>query len=143
MGYSQEEVARRIDTHRTTIGKYENDECEPSIKILSRLIEIYCTDANYILYGKDMKVMNISRVPENCMRDVYMLISEYLIDDYAYNERGCNEQIVFTTTLSVTALFRISPPKKVIHYFTVNNLFIFQTHLKRTCLFIKKIFISR
>lgn len=86
MGYSQEEVARRIDTHRTTIEKYENGECEPSIKVLAKLIEIYCTDANYILYGKDMKVMNVSRVPENCMRDVYMLISEYLIDDYAYNE---------------------------------------------------------
>lgn len=66
--------------------KYENGECEPSIKVLAKLIEIYCTDANYILYGKDMKVMNVSRVPENCMRDVYMLISEYLIDDYAYNE---------------------------------------------------------
>ena len=86
MGYSQEEVARRIDTHRTTIGKYENGECEPSIKVLANLIEIYCTDANYILYGKDMKAMNVSRVPENCMGDVYMLISEYLIDDYAYNE---------------------------------------------------------
>lgn len=46
---------------------------------------------------------------------------------------------VFTTTLSVTALFRISQPKKVIHYCMVNNLFIFQTHLKRTCPFPKKI----
>lgn len=47
---------------------------------------------------------------------------------------------VFTTTLSVTALFRISQPKKVIHYCMVNNLFIFQTHLKRTCPhFLKKV----
>ena len=53
--------------------------------------------------------------------------------------RGCNEQIVFTTTLSVTALFHTSQPKKVIHYCMVNNLFIFQTHLKRTCPFPKKI----
>ena len=48
-------------------------------------------------------------------------------------------KVVFTTTLSVTALFRISKPKKVIHYCMVNNLFIFQTHLKRTCSFLKKI----
>ena len=47
--------------------------------------------------------------------------------------------VIFTTTLSVTALFRISQPKKVIHYCMVNNLFIFQTHLKRTCPFLKKI----
>ena len=50
---------------------------------------------------------------------------------------------VFTTTLSVTALFRISKPKKVIHYRMVNNFFVFQTHLKRTCPYLKKIFISR
>ena len=60
----QEEVARRIDLDRTTIGKYENDACVPSSTTLARLVEIYCTDANYILYGKEMKVMNISRVQE-------------------------------------------------------------------------------
>lgn len=64
LGYSQEEVARRIDLDRTTIGKYENDACVPSSTTLARLVEIYCTDANYILYGKEMKVMNISRVPK-------------------------------------------------------------------------------
>ena len=79
IGYSQEEVARRIDLDRTTI-------CVPSSTTLARLVEIYCTDANYILYGKEMKVMNISRVPKNCMRDIYMLLSEYLIEDYAHNE---------------------------------------------------------
>ena len=86
IGYSQEEVARRIDLDRTTIGKYENDASLPSTDILIKLIEIYCEDANYILYGKEMKVMNISRVPKNCMRDIYMLLSEYLIEDYAHNE---------------------------------------------------------
>lgn len=64
IGYSQEEVARRIDLDRTTIGKYENDACVPSSTTLARLVEIYCTDANYILYGKEMKVMNIARVPK-------------------------------------------------------------------------------
>lgn len=29
--------------------------------------------------------MNIARVPKNCMRDIYMLLSEYLIEDYAHN----------------------------------------------------------
>ena len=61
IGYSQEEVARRIDLDRTTIGKYENDACVPSSTTLARLVEI-------------------------CMRDIYMLLSEYLIEDYAHNE---------------------------------------------------------
>lgn len=37
IGYSQEEVARRIDLDRTTIGKYENDACVPSSTTLARL----------------------------------------------------------------------------------------------------------
>ena len=44
-------------------------------------------------------------------------------------QRGCNEQIVFTTTLSITALFRISQPKKVIHYFICVALF--QAQIKK------------
>ena len=56
---------------------------EPITNILSSL---GVSEENYILYGKEMKVMNISRVPKNCMRDIYMLLSEYLIEDYAHNE---------------------------------------------------------
>ena len=72
IGYSQEEVARRIDLDRTTIGKYENDACVPSSTTLARLVEIYCTDANYILYGKEMKVMNIACTKELYERYLYV-----------------------------------------------------------------------
>lgn len=71
-------MGERLREARNKIG-YSQEE-------VARLVEIYCTDANYILYGKEMKVMNISRVPKNCMRDIYMLLSEYLIEDYAHNE---------------------------------------------------------
>lgn len=86
MGFSQEDVARRIDTHRTTIGKYEKNECDPSINILMKLIEIYSADANYILFGKHMKVIHVEGLPEHCIEEIYLLISRYLLDDYAYKE---------------------------------------------------------
>ena len=57
LDFSQEYVAKRLDLHRTTIGKYENDASLPSTDILIKLIEIYCEDANYILYGKTKKVI--------------------------------------------------------------------------------------
>mgnify|MGYP000526880559 CR=1 FL=1 len=72
IGYSQEEVARRIDLDRTTIGKYENDACVPSSTTLARLVEIYCTDANYILYGKTKKVINVSDVPESIVKKIFL-----------------------------------------------------------------------
>ena len=46
---------------------------------------------------------------------------------FQVQKRARNEQIVFTTTLSVTALFHISKSKKVTHYCMVNNLFNLNT----------------
>lgn len=81
MGFSQEYVARRVNLHRTTIGKYESDECVPSVDILSRLIEIYCEDANYILYGKTRKNINVSDLSEFTIQKIYFLIAKYRFDE--------------------------------------------------------------
>lgn len=67
MGYSQEEVARRIDTHRTTIGKYENGECEPSIKVLAKLIEIYCIYSLWQGYESDECIKSTRELYERCL----------------------------------------------------------------------------
>ena len=73
LDFSQEYVAKRLDLHRTTIGKYES---LPSTDILIKLIEIYCEDANYILYGKTKKVINVSDVPESIVKKIYLLIAK-------------------------------------------------------------------
>ena len=72
---------------------------------------------------------NISQLPIGICLGVSVagILSLFPIKKQAVTNRQ-----IFTTTLSVTALFRISKSKKVIHYCMVNNLFIFQTHLKRT-----------
>lgn len=38
LGFSQEYVAGRVNLHRTTIGKYENDASMPSLDVLIKLI---------------------------------------------------------------------------------------------------------
>lgn len=80
LGFSQDFVARRVDVHRTTIGKYENDECLPSLDILIKLIEIYCEDANYILYGKTRKNINVEELPEYIIQKIYFIISKYFLN---------------------------------------------------------------
>ena len=76
LGLSQEDVAKLIGTHRTTISKYEKDDCEPSIKVLKKLIKLYCVDADYILFGKKAKSINISNLPENVISKLYLLIAK-------------------------------------------------------------------
>lgn len=81
IGFSQEDVAQRLELHRTTIGKYENNECDPSIDVLSKLIEIYCEDANYILYGKTRKSINVFDLPQPVVQKIYFIIAEYNLSE--------------------------------------------------------------
>lgn len=81
LGFSQEFVAKRINIHRTTIGKYESNECLPSVDILMKLIEIYCEDANYILYGKTRKSINVDKLPEHLIQKIYFMTSKYFLSE--------------------------------------------------------------
>ncbi|MFR1688164.1 MAG: helix-turn-helix domain-containing protein [Massilimicrobiota timonensis] len=80
MGFSQEFVANLLNLHRTTIGKYENDECIPSVEILSRLIEIYCEDANYILFGKTRRIINIEYVSKSIEEKLRLIIARHILE---------------------------------------------------------------
>ena len=102
-------------------------------KELENLAHIYSVEEGETITYLDLMRSgirkNISQLPIGICLGVSVagILSLFPIKKQAVTNR------VFTTTLSVTALFRISKPKKVIHYCMVNNLFIFQTHLKRTC----------
>lgn len=76
MNYSQEYVSKVVGIHRTTIGKYENNECLPSLDIIIKLIVLYKEDANYILYGKDKKILNIDNVSKPVLDKIYYILSK-------------------------------------------------------------------
>lgn len=78
MGYSQEEVARRIDTHRTTIGKYENGECEPSIKVYKSLSE---ADRN-LLYRCELYSLWQGYESDECIKSTRELYERCLYVDF-------------------------------------------------------------
>lgn len=76
VGLSQEYVANQIGVHRTTIGKYENDECEPSLEVIKKLIELYNEDANYILFGNERKEINVTQLSDTLLNKIYFIISK-------------------------------------------------------------------
>lgn len=86
LNFSQEEVAKRINVHRTTIGKYENGESQPSLDILLKLIEIYCEDANYILFGKTKRIINIELLPDSVVDRIILFIGKYYHNEKIKNE---------------------------------------------------------
>ena len=74
---SQEFVAKEVGVHRTTIGKYENNECLPSLTTMMKLIKLYNEDANYILYGDSRRIIDVSKFPDSLINKLYFLISKF------------------------------------------------------------------
>jgi len=48
-GYSQAELAKKINSYHSIIGKYERDEVKPTIDVLKKLAEMLDTTAGYLL----------------------------------------------------------------------------------------------
>jgi len=51
-GFSQNEVAKALETNHSVIGKYERDEVKPSIDVVKRLASLLGTTVSYFL-GED------------------------------------------------------------------------------------------
>ena len=47
--FSQAELARKIKSHHSIIGKYERDEVKPTIDVVKKLAEVLKTTVGYLL----------------------------------------------------------------------------------------------
>lgn len=47
--FSQSELAKRLNTNHSIIGKYERDEVKPTIDVVKKLAEVLETTAGYLL----------------------------------------------------------------------------------------------
>ena len=76
-GSLQDQVANALEVHRTTIGKYENDESEPSLDKFAKMIDLYHADANYILFGNIPNELRLRNLPDILIQKLYFIINEY------------------------------------------------------------------
>ena len=82
---SQDQVANILGVHRTTIGKYENDESEPSLEKFAKMIDLYHADANYVLFGNIPNELRVRHLPDILIQKLYFIINEYY-ESVEYNE---------------------------------------------------------
>ena len=55
-GFSQEEVANRLNTKAPVIGRYERDEAKPSIEAAARLANLLEVSLDYLVGNSDIEV---------------------------------------------------------------------------------------
>lgn len=88
-GYSQSELARKINTHYSIIGKYERDEVKPTIDVIKRLAQELDTTVGYLagetqdqLVFKDplmlKRLQQIASLPEEDKRCILYTIDNLL-----------------------------------------------------------------
>lgn len=64
-GYTQQDLANKLNGSKSVIGLYESETRKPSLEILIKLSEIFNCSIDYILCKTDIRnaVINIARIP--------------------------------------------------------------------------------
>lgn len=64
-GYTQQDLANKLDSSKSVIGLYENETRKPSLEILVKLSEIFDCSIDYILCKSDV------RKPDNQIKEEF------------------------------------------------------------------------
>ena len=76
-GWSQVELARRLNISKQTVSNWENENIQPSIEMLLRLTKLFGVSADYLLGLNDTPRIDIDGLPKEMVAHIAMLIEDY------------------------------------------------------------------
>lgn len=82
-GYSQEELAKKINSTKSTISNYENDYSSPSNEILKDLADILLTTTDFLL-GRTENIEINEETETNSLEAINQLLKKYNIDQSGF-----------------------------------------------------------
>lgn len=90
-GWSQAELARRLNISPSTVGMYEQGRREPSVDMLVAISRIFCVSTEYLLTGQVLKRQEILRASGRSLRqlsreELLVLLTASLLGEEAYEE---------------------------------------------------------
>ncbi|TVY07191.1 helix-turn-helix domain-containing protein [Paenibacillus cremeus] len=90
MGYSQAELARRLNIAKSTLSMYEIDKREPSLEFLRRIIDFFNVETDYLLFNRsdESKQMNIKAI--NSSNESTL---KSILDGYTQEEKDIAEAV--------------------------------------------------
>ena len=78
LGWSQVELARRLDVSKQTISNWENENIQPSIEMLVRLSRLFKVSTDYLLGFENVIRLDIEGLPLNVVAHIQLLINDFL-----------------------------------------------------------------
>lgn len=76
-GWSQVELAKRLNIAKQTVSNWENDNIQPSIEMLVRLAKLFNVTTDYLLGLDDIPRLNIEGLPTEMVAHLAQLIEDY------------------------------------------------------------------
>lgn len=76
-GWSQVELARRLNVAKQTVSNWENDNIQPSIEMLIRLAKTFGMSTDYLLGLDNIPRLSIEGLPADVVAHLSLLIEDF------------------------------------------------------------------
>ena len=77
LGWSQVELARRLQISKQTVSNWENDNIQPSVDMLLRLARVFGVSTDYLLGLEEVPRLDVRGLPEEVVAHLNLLIEDY------------------------------------------------------------------
>lgn len=76
-GWSQVELAEKLNISKQTVSNWENDNIQPSIEMLVRVSKMFRVSTDYLLGLDNVPRLDIEGLPLNVVAHISSLIDDY------------------------------------------------------------------
>lgn len=76
-GWSQVQLAKKLNVTKQTVSNWENDNIQPSIDMLVRLAKTFNVTTDYLLGLENIPRLNVDGLPLNVVSHLSQLIDDF------------------------------------------------------------------
>lgn len=76
-GWSQVQLAEKLNISKQTVSNWENDNIQPSIEMLVRLSKIFHVSTDYLLGLDDLQTITVDGLPSSFVAHLTQIIEDY------------------------------------------------------------------
>lgn len=76
-GWSQVQLAEKLNISKQTVSNWENDNIQPSIEMLVRIANLFSVSTDYLLGLDNLTHINVDGVPVSFIAHLTQIIEDY------------------------------------------------------------------
>ena len=77
LGWSQVQLAEKLNISKQTVSNWENDNIQPSIEMLVRIAKLFHVSTDYLLCLDNTQTINVDGLPKPFIAHLTQIIEDY------------------------------------------------------------------